>query len=64
MTSWQRHMVKDFAQNFLNYKLNMKNGSKKLILLKKELDSDFSIFYPHFCISVESLMTKLQLLKN
>ena len=28
----------------------MKNGSQEIILLKKEFDSDFSKFWPHFHI--------------
>lgn len=42
----------------------MKNESQKLILLKKEFDNDFSIFYPHFCVCIESPLTKFQLFIN
>ena len=42
----------------------MENGSHELILLKKELDSDFIMFWPHFRICIESPLTKLQLFKN
>ena len=59
MTSWRRHMVKKFAQNFCKSKLNLlvkfyENGSQALILLKREMDSEFSIFWPRFCICTES----------
>ena len=38
----------------------MKNTLQELILLKKEVDNDFSIFWPHFCNCIESPLTKLQ----
>ena len=42
----------------------MENGSKELILLKKEFGSGFKILWPHFCICIESSLTKLQLFNN
>ena len=37
----------------------LKNGSQELILLKKEFDSDFSLFWSHFCIHIVSSLKKL-----
>ena len=42
----------------------MKNESQEVILLKKEFNSDFSVFWPHFRIHTESPLTKLQLFKS
>ena len=42
----------------------MKNESQELILLKKEFDSDFIIFWHHFHICIESPLAKLQLFKS
>ena len=42
----------------------MKDESHELISLKKEFDSGFIIFWPHFRIYIESPLTKLQLFKN
>ena len=42
----------------------MEVGLQELILLKKEFDSDFCIFWPRFCICIESSLTKFQLFKN
>ena len=42
----------------------MKNRLQELNLLKKEVDSDFSIFWPHFCNCIKSPLTKLQFFMN
>ena len=42
----------------------MEVGLQELILIKKEFDSDFCIFWPRFCICIESSLTKFQLFKN
>ena len=42
----------------------MENRLQELNLLKKEVDSDFSIFWPHFCNCIESPLTKLQFFMN
>ena len=39
----------------------MKNESNELILLKKESNSNFDIFSPHFRIGIDSPLTKLQI---
>ena len=50
-------MVKDFAENFSNSKLNLpvkfyKKWLIKIILFKKnEFDRDFSLFWPHFAFA-------------
>ena len=59
-------MVKNFAPNFFDSELNllesfMKNESNELILLKKESNSIFDIFCPHFRICIDSPLTKLQI---
>ena len=33
----------------------MKNGSQELTLLKKEFNSDFSIFWSQFCICIKKI---------
>ena len=42
----------------------MEVGLQELVLLKKEFDSDICIFWPRFCICIESSLTKFQLFKN
>ena len=59
---WSNILLRVFGNSKLNLMVKFyENRSKEIILLKKEINSKFSIFWPHFRICTEST---LQLFKN